>query len=378
VSKTILLAPNAFKESADSLTVSSIITEVIKSETTYNVIEKPLSDGGDGFLNVCEKIFNTNRLSYYIQRIYDNQLIPFELLYSEEKRIVYIESAEIVGLKKIPVGLRKPLHFSTRNIGNLLQQLSKDINSQDLKVEKVVIGVGGTATVDFGLGLASAFGVKVLDEDDNELEVIPSNYLKIKKIITSKISLPFRVEAIVDVKTPLFGPNNAINMYSKQKNATDDQIKYLIKGFSNIYNILKNNNLIEFDKILNGSGGGLAAGLEIFLNARLIPAETFIENEIFGNAILSEIGAVITGEGAFDKQSLENKGAYIVIKKFKDFDIPIYLICGKFDESVKKYLPKNVIIIEIQKFFGSRKDSIKNYKTGLKLAVNEIINHLKN
>jgi glycerate kinase len=86
VSKTILLAPNAFKESADSLTVSSIITEVIKSETTYNVIEKPLSDGGDGFLNVCEKIFNTNRLSYYIQRIYDNQLIPFELLYSEEKR----------------------------------------------------------------------------------------------------------------------------------------------------------------------------------------------------------------------------------------------------------------------------------------------------
>lgn len=376
--KTILLAPNSFKECADSLTVSSIMSESIKSRSDFTVIEKPLSDGGDGFLKVCEKLYSTNRLSYYITRIYDNQLTPVDLLYSKDRRTIYIESAEIIGLKKIPVGSRNPLHVSTKNLGNLLQQLSRDINSQDLIVEKVIIGVGGTATVDFGLGLASVFGVKVLDEDDNELEVIPSNYLKIKDIITSETSLPFQVEAIVDIKTPLFGQNNAIKMYSKQKNATDEEIKYLIKGFNNIYNILKNNKIIESDKELNGSGGGLAAGLEIFLNARLIPAETFIENEILRDTALSEIDAVITGEGVFDRQSLENKGAYIILNKFKNLPIPIFIICGKFDKSISKVLPKNVIVIELQKFFVTREESIKNYKIGLKKAANDIINHLKN
>ena len=376
--KTILLAPNSFKECADSLTVSSFMSESIKSRSDFTVIEKPLSDGGDGFLKVCEKLYNTNRLSYYITRIYDNQLTPVDLPYSKDRRTIYIESAEIIGLKKIPVGSRNPLHVSTKNLGNLLQQLSRDINSQDLIVEKVIIGVGGTATVDFGLGLASVFGVKVLDEDDNELEVIPSNYLKIKDIITSETSLPFQVEAIVDIKTPLFGQNNAIKMYSKQKNATDEEIKYLIKGFNNIYNILKNNKIIEFDKELNGSGGGLAAGLEIFLNARLIPAETFIENEILRDTALSEIDAVITGEGVFDRQSLENKGAYIILNKFKNLPIPIFIICGKFDKSISKVLPRNVIVIELQKFFVTREESIKNYKIGLKKAANDIINHLKN
>lgn len=376
--KTILLAPNSFKECADSLTVSSFMSESIKSRSDFTVIEKPLSDGGDGFLKVCEKLYNTNRLSYYITRIYDNQLTPVDLPYSKDRRTIYIESAEIIGLKKIPVGSRNPLHVSTKNLGNLLQQLSRDIDSQDLIVEKVIIGVGGTATVDFGLGLASVFGVKVLDEDDNELEVIPSNYLKIKDIITSETSLPFQVEAIVDIKTPLFGQNNAIKMYSKQKNATDEEIKYLIKGFNNIYNILKNNKIIEFDKELNGSGGGLAAGLEIFLNARLIPAETFIENEILRDTALSEIDAVITGEGVFDRQSLENKGAYIILNKFKNLPIPIFIICGKFDKSISKVLPRNVIVIELQKFFVTREESIKNYKIGLKKAANDIINHLKN
>lgn len=378
MSKTILLAPNSFKESADSVTISSTIFRFLEADKNYKLIEKPLSDGGDGFLNVCEKIFNTNRLTYYIQRVYDNQSKPVYLLHSQEERSIYIESAEIIGLKEVPSDLRNPLYFSTKNLGNLLEQLSNSVKKKDVHIEKVVIGVGGTATVDFGLGLASVFSLKVFDENDNELEVIPANYLKVKRIAYSKTSLPFKIEVIADVTTPLFGSNNAIQLYSKQKGVTIDQTNYLNKGFNNIYNILKNNKIIESDKKMNGSGGGLAAGLKIFLGASIKPAEKFIEHEILCDVDTSEIDAVITGEGAFDKQSFEDKGAYIIIKKFKDFNIPVFLICGKFDKSVIKMLPDNVIVLELQKHFSSIEESIKNYKIGLRKVTEIIKNHLKN
>jgi len=374
--KKILLAPNAFKECADSVEITRILSSELRKSIDWQIIEVPLSDGGDGFLQVCEMLFQGNRLTYLIKNIYDEQLIPIDVIYSKKNKSVYIESAEVLGLKKTPGEFRNPILLNSKGLGDLTHLIKSDISSGKIDVKKVIIGIGGTATVDFGLGAASVFGLKLLDNDNNKLEVIPANYIKVKEIEYCKPAFPFELKVVADVKTPLFGKNNAIEMYSKQKGANLNHIEELIKGFTNIYNLLLNNNLMHSDKQLNGAGGGLAAGLEVFFGAEIISSKIFIDEILLSGIEKNSIDAVITGEGAFDEQSLQDKGAHIIIEKFKEFDKPIFLICGTIEKSVADNLPPVVKVIELVDFFNSEEDSIKYYETGLQKAVKEIIIHL--
>lgn len=373
----ILVAPNTFKECADSVKISLILSEELRNKSKFNILEKPISDGGDGFLSVCENTFEGTRLTYLIKNVYDTDISPVEVLYSEKQQIIYIESAEIVGLKKVPHNFRNPLAFNTSNLGDLIAKIAAEVLNNSLRVHTLVIGVGGTATVDFGLGLASLFGLKLFDAHFNELQVIPANFIKAKELSFTAIQVPFSIEIITDVNTVLFGENNSIQVYSEQKGADDLAIHTLLKGFENIYNLLLNNKLIESNNVFNGSGGGLAAGLEIFLNGRIISSDVFI-SRILGDLNLGDIDAVITGEGAFDSQSMENKGAYVILEKFEKLNVPIFVICGYFDKSIASFLPPTVKIIEIQNYFGSKEESIKNFKIGLQKSAEEIINLLKN
>jgi glycerate 2-kinase len=378
VKKTLLLAPNSFKECADSVEITRILSSELENSVNWQIIEKPLSDGGDGFLQVCESLFQGNRLTYSIKNIYNEQLNPVDVIYSKENKLVVIESAEVLGLKRIPDEFRNPMLLNSKGLGELFHLIKNDVSSEKIDVEKLIIGVGGTATVDFGLGAASVFGLKLLDNDNNKLEVTPANYTKVKKIEYCKPAFPFELEVVTDVKTPLFGKNNAIEMYSKQKGANQNHIKELVSGFTNIYNLLLNNKLIHSDRHLNGAGGGLAAGLEVLFGAKIIPSEVFIDEILLYDIEKSSIDAVITGEGAFDEQSLQNKGANIIIEKFKEYNKPIFLICGTIEKSVADNLPPVVKVIELVDFFNSEEDSIKYYKTGLQKAAKVIINQLNN
>ncbi|MFO7525474.1 MAG: glycerate kinase [Ignavibacteriaceae bacterium] len=376
--KKILLAPNSFKESADSVTISNFIFNQLRLSDNFSVIEMPISDGGDGFLSVCEKLYNGIRLTYSVKNVYNDQIGPVDVIYVKSDNTVYVESAEVIGLKKVPGNFRYPMQLNTVPLGQLLKKLVQDVQNSKLRVDRVIIGVGGTSTVDFGLGVAYVFGLKIHNNNGLELDVKPVNFTRIDSIHFEKIILPFKIHIIADVETPLFGKNNAIKVYSEQKGANSDDISELRKGFSNIYNIIKNKGIIEIPNLLYGAGGGLAAGMQIFFNADVTSSKNFINDQILNNINLDEIGAVITGEGSFDKQSLESKGAYTIIHKFMGADLPIFLICGKFDKKVLPDLPEYVKVIELIKYFNSSEESIKNYKTGLKRAVIEIVDYLKN
>ncbi len=102
MNKTLLLAPNSFKECADSITISGLLANELKTIGDISIIEKPLSDGGDGFLSICERLFNGGRINYSISNIYDKNLVQASIVYDENSKTAYIESAEIVGLKKVP------------------------------------------------------------------------------------------------------------------------------------------------------------------------------------------------------------------------------------------------------------------------------------
>ncbi len=369
----ILIAPNSFKECVDSIEVSNMIEKSLRKEFAshgefeFQLIKKPITDGGDGFLNVCKKIFGLIILKYKITSPYNDSKIVCPIGYCSDKKRIFIESAKVLGISLIPKEKRIPTSLSSKGIGELLKRISDDVKDNGVKVDEIIIGIGGTGTNDLGLGALEAFGLKLIDKNEEALKVIPQNFLSARKIIWKKPDLPFSLKTILDVDNPLLGDKGAARVFARQKGASDEDIDLLEKGFRNILQLLDWNE--DNKKFLSGAGGGLAAGLSLFLDAEYIPAQDFI----LKNLKISpeeKYDCVITGEGSFDSQSLLNKGAMIIVKAFKNSGIPIYILSGKKTGTLS--LGCNVQIVELSKYFHSEEESIKNIDIGISLACKEI------
>ena len=245
-----------------------------------------------------------------------------------------------------------------------------------IEIDTIWIGVGGTATIDFGIGACSQLGLKLFNEIGNPIAAVPKNFEHVDSVLLEKVNLPFKINCVVDVETPLIGNPGAIEIYGEQKGGTKEDIELIKNGINNLINLLSQKSGIKILDKLNGAGGGLAAGLNLLFNAEIIPAELFIRNYLLNEVNLSEVDAVITGEGIFDSQSFEGKGSGILLKLFKDRSIPIFLINGSTNLPLDRILPKNVTNINMIDFFSSKEESIKNFKIGIDKSVQIVRNHL--
>ncbi|MBK7629742.1 MAG: glycerate kinase [Ignavibacteriales bacterium] len=372
----ILIAPNSFKECANSVEISEIICQNFHKNTSHKILQKPISDGGDGFLNVIQSFSNVKKIVYNLYDKNNNTVKDFSVLYDEKDKTVFIESAELFGLKVMPLKKRKPLKLNTEILGEIILNLAKDVNAKKYEIEIVWIGIGGTSTIDFGIGALSKLGLSFFDILENPIEPNPLHFININKIENKIIKLPFQVKCIVDVDTDLIDNPGAIEIYGKQKGASDAELKIIKSGIKNILKIISDDKKNIFPQKLNGAGGGLAAGLNIFLDAQIIKAKDFIETKILKDLKLYNIDAVITGEGSFDNQSFEGKGSGIILNLFSKRNIPIFLINGSTNLSLDIILPKNVHIINLTDFYSSNELSIKNYHDGLSKTVQIVLNYL--
>src|SRR3989339_2120337 len=229
--KKILIAPNSFKECASSVEVANLFEKHLMGED-YELIKLPISDGGDGFLDVCASIFDLKILQYKIPHPVGLPDNIGRVGFDEKNKTMYIESAEVIGLKLVPPEKRNPLDLNTAPLGYLLRQIEEDCVKGKIEVKKVIVGVGGTATTDMGLGLCSVYGLKLFDEQNLSIPILPKNFVYAKRIKWHKVHLPFAVEAVVDVDNPLTGDQGAVKIFAKQKGASDEDLKLLERGFS--------------------------------------------------------------------------------------------------------------------------------------------------
>ncbi len=371
MNKKILIAPNSFKECADSVTAANYFAQELEKVGSFDNTLLPLSDGGDGFLEVCRKYFNLEILEYRISTPYDETTFNCKVGYDKFSETIYVESADVLGMKIIPPENWHPLLLSSKGMGELFQFIARDVENKTLNVKKVIIGIGGTGTNDMGLGVLEPFGLKLKDKNGSILKVVPINYESVKKIAWSNLTLPFEIEMISDVDNPLLGQEGATFVFGKQKGLTDNEKTIAENGFTNIINLLNNNGIRKGVNDLSGAGGGLPAGLKIFLNARIISSKGFI-SRILDSVNIEDIDLVITGEGAFDRQSLNQKTTGYLIDIFKELDKPIIICCGIYNENISSVLPRNVFVTELRKYFRSDGDSIKYFRKGIHLAVKDI------
>lgn len=364
----ILIAPNSFKECISSVNLADLISSNLSPGNNIETIISPLSDGGDGFLKVVQISFGGVSRSAVISKPFNDDRFKAPYLYDEKKRKIYIETAEVCGLKLIPPNERKILYNSSKGLGEMIKQISS-VNK--LNADEIIIGIGGTGTNDLAMGALSQLGLKLFDKNGKELKALPVNFINVEKIDWMKPNLKSKLTLVVDVENPLLGKDGANAVFAPQKGASYEDINKLEEGFNNILRIASENN-----ENLSGAGGGLAAGLKIFLNAKIIAAEEFILDRLQLKTEIEKSDLIITGEGKIDRQSFMNKGTGIVLNQAKKMGKKVFIICGIADESIFGFLPQNCKIIELRKYFSSKDESIKNIEKGISKACKEILAEL--
>jgi len=364
----ILIAPDSFKECIDSISLASLFENELKSIKNYELKLKPISDGGDGFLNICKDYFHLEEVEYSISNAYDENMLTCQIGYDQRRRNIFIESADILGLKKISDSHRKPLKLNSKGLGELLLQIKSDVEEGKLNCNSIYLGVGGTGTVDFGLGMCSKLGLQIFDFYNKVMDILPENYFRTGEIHPPNETLPFNIICVVDVQNQLTGQDGAVIRFSPQKGASPTEIKLLELGFNKILNILQKKNLIANEKSLSGAGGGIAAALQIFYNSEIIQSKDFILNTLNLKNEIDNSEIIITGEGKFDSQSLLGKGAYSIAEYALKKNKKVFFVCGKSEIKAENLMYNNFSLIELSSFMSPKNDSIQNINRGIALA----------
>ena len=319
----VLIAVNEFKGSLSSAEIGKIISNTLdnnyKNIITYTQV---VADGGDGFLTLF-KGFTNNKFRTVNAAL---QECDVNYLLNEEKKEAVIEVAEVIGIKQLKDEQKDPFKTTTIGLGKLIVFLLEK------GIEHFIIGLGGSATNDCGIGMLSELGIKFIDEkgqlcrrginDLSKIDVIDN------KNINSKLTKA-RFSIISDVSNPLIGKNGATYIFSKQKGLDENkfaEVDKYIEKFSNKVNLAtgKNNTFIEG----SGAAGGLGYAFMSFCNATIQSGSEFMINYLELEKIIRDVDVVITGEGKLDKQSYMGKAPIEIARIAKRFNKKVIFLAG--------------------------------------------------
>lgn len=355
--KKIILAPDKFKGSLTGMEFCDAIESGIRKFTSdIEIIKLPLADGGDGTIEV---------LNFYLEgemigvEVHDplHRKITASYLYSEGKKTAYIEMAEASGFRLLKGDETNPMLTSTYGTGELIK------DALDRGVNHIILGIGGSATNDAGLGMARALGYSFYNQEKKKLKGLGED-LKLLDFINSSAIHPrlkeVKFEVACDVDNPLYGENGAAYIYSPQKGATPEMVLELDAGLQNFNEVVKRQFETDLQEISGaGAAGGLGAGCILFLNAALNSGIDLIKKEANFDKNCKGADWIITGEGKLDDQTFSGKVIRGVLDSISDQKLAIF--CGLVDleeERIKELKIEH--IAEIASCASSTEDSIQN------------------
>jgi glycerate 2-kinase len=323
----ILIAPNAFKNSLTAGEASeAILHGLTESGLHCSTRSFPIGDGGDGTASLI--IQNLNGV-FFKTEAYDplGRKIKTSFGLVDNGKTAVIEMSDISGLKLLQDHERNPLRTTSFGTGELIHI------ALDKGVRKIILGIGGSATVDGGCGILQALGVRFLDQFKKELNPLPENLDRLEEIDLSRLDkrmLNIELIILCDVDNLLLGEKGAAVVFGPQKGASDQDVVLLEKSLRKLRDVT----FLQTGKDMNayrhgGAAGGTAAALHIFCNAILAPGiEYFLD--LFGfDEALQKADLLITGEGSIDLQTLEGKAPFGVASRARKKNIPVIGLAGK-------------------------------------------------
>ena len=325
--KKFVLAPDSFKESLSALEVCQAMEKGIKKVfPKAEIISMPMADGGEGTTDALIDATGGRRVYKKVQGSFANTNVEAYFGILGNSNTAVIEMAKANGLELVALEDRNPLITSTYGTGQLIKA------AMDEGVDKIIIGIGGSATNDGGSGMARALGARFLNKDQEE---IPLGGAFLKEVRTIDMSdFDPRVDEIeiliaTDVTNPLTGNNGASYVFGPQKGATEEMVKILDENLKHYAEIVHNDLGKDVEnKPGAGAAGGLGAGLLAFTNAKMQLGIELVAQTIYLEDKIKETDYVFTGEGGMDYQTKFGKAPYGVCKIAKKYKKPCFALAG--------------------------------------------------
>jgi len=328
--KQILIAPNAFKNSLSAAHVAYAIKEGLKGLSCQTKI-LPIADGGDGTIDIIKQYLKKSKYVNCI--VHDPLMRKIKSKWLRLNReIAVIELAKASGMALLKRNELNPLLTSTYGTGELI------LDALNKGCKKFIISLGGSATVDAGVGVLSALGARFLNKKNEELLPCGKSLKLIHKIDFRCLDKRVKQSEFIvlcDVQNPLLGKYGAVACYSKQKGA-NKKMKFLLEeGMKNYITVIEKNKRKQYFKLpMAGSAGGVAYSLFVVFNAKLYQGFDYLAKLFPIKYEVKNADLIITGEGYLDKQTMYGKGVYKLLDLAKLFHKPVVIVCGNYDRKV--------------------------------------------
>ena len=326
----LVIAPDSFKESLDAQQVAFAIERGFQSIfPEIHTVCVPVADGGEGTTEALVAATAGVQISESVRGPLGEPLNAIWGLLGEQPNTALtavVETAAASGLDKISSAQRDALRATTYGTGELI------LAALERGVRRIILGLGGSATNDGGMGLLSALGARFLDAKGEVLEAGGAALARLASIDLSQMdSRVAETEFLVacDVDNPLLGARGASAIFGPQKGATPEQVEQLDAALANLADISAKLLGRDCREVAGaGAAGGLGYALVQFLNARMAPGIDLVLEAVCFDEQLQGADLVITGEGRVDGQSLSGKTPVGVARWAKRHDLPVIALCG--------------------------------------------------
>jgi len=307
------------------------VSQVIKDNIlavipSAEVICLPLADGGEGTVEAVVSATGGKIRRLSVSDPLGRQVDAEYGILGNGKTAI-LEMAAASGLELLLQDERNPMLTSTKGTGQLVSHLL------DEGIRDIIIGIGGSATVDGGAGLAQELGVVFLGDDDKILDFKGGQSLnEIKRVDISKLDSRLsntRVRVACDVNNPLLGATGAATVYGPQKGASPEMVSLLEQGLANFASRINDARVVSScDTAGDGAAGGLGFGLRAFCNAEMVSGAGLILDITDFDKHLKGASLVITGEGCTDSQTAHGKLCAVVAEAARVSGVSCILISG--------------------------------------------------
>ncbi|WP_430602316.1 glycerate 2-kinase [Enterococcus sp. DIV0724b] len=334
----ILTAIDSMKGSLSSIEANQIIADIFTKEG-HQVQQVAIADGGEGTVDAVVKNNNGQKIAAHVQAL-DGKKIIAHFGWFETEKLAVIESAAASGIQFLNgTVMTHPKNTSSYGTGQLI------LAAIDHGAQTIIIGLGGTGTVDGGIGLLNALGIEFYDKNQQKLSAKGSNLANIhsfsKKRLDPRIAkINFQIAA--DVKSPLTGATGAVKMFGQQKGISQSELtdyELAMKYYQRL--LIKEEQSVPGD----GAAGGLGFAIRTFLHGTSRSGLEFISEQTDLENLIQQVDLVVTGEGKMDKQSLQGKVPVGIGRIAKKYGVPVIAFAGTFSGDEAQFQEEGISVI---------------------------------
>ena len=344
--KKIVIAPDSFKGNLTSLEVASCLEKGVKRVLPkVKCVKVPMADGGEG---TVQSMVDAAKGKFVSKRVNGpaGKLVTAKYGWLAKQKTAVIEMAEASGLPLVEGREKNPLKTTSYGTGQLM------LDAINKGAKKIIIGIGGSATNDGGVGMAQALGVKFLNSNNREIKELGCGGMiaKIASIDLTAIDPRVAKTKIVvacDVENPLFGKNGASHVFGPQKGATPKMVLQLDENLKRLSKLMKRDLKKDVGRMPGaGAAGGLGAGLMAFTGAKLESGINIVLQATSLTKYIKGADLVLTGEGRVDFQTAFGKTPSGVAKAAKKHKVPVIAIGGALSDDARQVFDHGIDCIE--------------------------------